>query len=121
MFWLKTTTRVIFSLIVIIALCVGGWFLYWKITQANVNQQYQVNTHSQQYQSAQIDEARDYFNGWSSDEQALITAPASQKSQWTSQAQDEANTFCATYADLTKPPSDLIEDATKVGCTTTNP
>lgn len=87
---------IVLSIIVFIGLCVGGWFLYWAVALQNQNQQYGVNTHSQQYQSSLISQERDAAQGWTN-----ATDPAQKK--------QIAETFCAVYSDLTEKPIDLVQ------------
>lgn len=46
------------AFVVAIALLIGGWFLVWYLRGQAASNQYQVNTHSQQYQATVIAQER---------------------------------------------------------------
>lgn len=88
---LKTAVAVFVAVVV---LCTGGWLLYWRLALAGQNNQYNVNTHSQQYQAGLIAQERDRIAGYD----AAID-PA--------QKQQIKTSFCQVYPDLTQPPIDI--------------
>lgn len=47
---LGTALAVVLGIAVVIGLCVGGWFLYWKLTASSVNRQGEIrqNTYGRQ-------------------------------------------------------------------------
>jgi hypothetical protein len=80
--------------IVVVGLVIGCWFGYWAIARKSVSNQYDVNTHNQQYQAGLIAQERDLAQGWNA-----ATDPA-QRSQISQQ-------FCAIYDQLKPPTADL--------------
>lgn len=74
---------------------VGGWYGYWALAKSAQSNQYNVNTHSQQYQAGIQAQERDYAIAWH-------TATD------TGQKAAIADTFCAQYAELTAPTPDLV-------------
>lgn len=104
MWFFKTPGGIWTAVIAFIALCAGGWFLWWHLALSSVNNQYRVNTHNQEYQGAQVDNARNQYQGW------LSVPPGSP------QATEIKREFCAVYAGLTQPPADLASDAAQLSC-----
>lgn len=95
---------VIVAVVVIVGgITLGGWQASWWFTQHNVQRQYDVNVHSQQYQQGQIEQLRNDVQGYD-----MATDPAQQ-------AQIKA-TFCAIWPNLTQPPVDLQMAAGRLGC-----
>lgn len=95
------------ALVVVVVVAIGvviaGWQANWWFAKKNVDRQYDVNVHSQQYQAAQIDQLRNYIQAYNaSDDDA-------QKAQIKS-------TFCAVFPNLTQPPVDLQEADMRIGC-----
>jgi len=86
----------IVSIIAGIGVCVGLWFGYWALAQANQTQQYKVNTNGQQYQSSLVSQERDRISGYD------IATNDAQKAQIKS-------TFCQVYPDLNPAPNDLVQ------------
>ena len=82
------------ALLLLVVVVVGGWQLYWWSARHGVDNRYQVNTHSQQYQSALETQLRDYAHDY-----GISTDPGQQ-------AQLKAM-FCTRYQDLTHPEADL--------------
>lgn len=93
---LKDFKGLIIGIVIIAVVGVGGWFLYWTLALKGANNQYNVNTHTQQYQAGLVQQLRDKQQGYD-----LATDPA-QKANF-------KQTFCAMYPDLTQPPNDLID------------
>lgn len=92
------------------AICVGGWFAYWKLAGSAQSDRYKVNTHSQQYQSGLVSQERDRVQAYDQ----LGTAIAAVKDPATKTAdraqQDQIReTFCQVYADLQNTPTDLTQ------------
>jgi len=75
---------------------VGCWFGYWALAKKSTSNQYDVNTHNQQYQAGLVSQERDRV-------QAYDTAvdPA--------QKQQIKLTFCQVYPNLSPPPADLVD------------
>ncbi len=86
-----------------VGLSVGGWQLHWWAAQSTQNHMYDINTHSQQYQSGLVSAERDRAQGWDA-------------ATDTGQKANIKATFCAVYADLTQIPNDLAQDAARLGC-----
>lgn len=84
---MKATITLLVAVVVAAALSIGAWNLYWFVTAANVDQRYEVNTQSQQYQSGLIAQLRDKVTAYD------VAQDASQK-------QAIANSFCAVYMGL---------------------
>lgn len=80
--------------LVISALAIGGWKLHWWTAEHAVNNQYKVNTGSQQYQAGLVSQERDLVQGY-----RVATDPG-QKAQISAQ-------FCQVYLDLDPAPADL--------------
>lgn len=80
----------------LLAACIGAWFGYWALQRANTEQQYGVNTETQQYQASLISQERDRVTGWYA-------------STDTAQKRSIASQFCAVYDSLTRVPADLAE------------
>ena len=78
-----------------IAAAIGIYWGSWALAEQNQTNQYKVNTNSQQYQAALVDQERDRIQGYDT------AAEGAQKAQITS-------TFCAAYLSLTLPPTDLV-------------
>lgn len=95
-----TTSKSVFSTILIVllaaAILVGLWFGYWALRKASVENQYEVNTGTQQYQSGLISQQRDRV--------AAYDAASSD-----AQKKNIATTFCAVQQEITKVPEDLIQ------------
>lgn len=91
------------ALIVLVGIgaVVGLWFGGWALAKANTDQQYQVNTNSQGYQQSLVDQERDRVQGYD----AAAAGP---------QQKQIAATFCATYADLTHAPIDLVQASARI-------
>lgn len=98
---MKTVALTLVGVIVVVALAVGGWFLYWGIARANQDQQYQVNTNSQQYQQSLIQQEQDRVQGYDA-------------ASDTAQKQQIASTFCAVYQDITHPTPDLMQAQARI-------
>lgn len=86
---------VIVAIVVVVALSVGGWYLYWFLNEQGTANQNQVNIRSQQFQSGVISSERDRVAGYDA-----AVDPA--------QKANIKQTFCTMYLDLTPPPEDLI-------------
>jgi hypothetical protein len=85
------------AIAVVVILVVGGWQLH----KYNVQQEYEVNRSSQQYQQTLISELRNEAAGWhaSTDE--------GQKAQI-------ASTFCAKITEVNAPPDDLLKAKSEI-------
>lgn len=101
--WVVAMAAVVVAGAVVAAIMIGGWKLHWWAAKAAQNNQYQVNTSSQQYQSGLVSQERDRVQGW------LNATDATQKSLIGSM-------FCATYLDLTQVPADLSQAAAEIHC-----
>jgi hypothetical protein len=99
----KVTALSVVGLLLLVGIVVGGWQLGWWLNKANANKQYEVNTHTQQYQAGLISQERDDVIGW---EQAT---DANQRDLIKGQ-------FCTIYLNLTQPPADLVFANSKI-CT----
>ena len=75
---------------------VGGWYGYWALARSAQSNQYNVNTHSQQYQAGVVAQERDYYTAW------RTATDAGQKAAI-------ADTFCAEYSELNPPTPDLVD------------
>ena len=95
---MKNPFLVILAVIGGIALLVALWFVGWQVAKANTDQQYQVNTHSQQYQASLVQQEQDRVQGYDT-----ATDPA--------QKQQISATFCSVYQELTHPETypDLVQ------------
>jgi len=94
---MKAIGATLAALLIVIVLCVGGWFGYWWLAKANQSQRYDVNTHSQQYLASLISQERDRVAAYDS----LPDGP---------QRTAIARMFCAVFQELSDkgtPPSDL--------------
>lgn len=91
-----TIKQWIVTIAIVAGLGTGAWFGYWWLAPKAANNQYNVNTHTQQFQTGLVQQLRDKVQGYQ-----LATDPA-QKANF-------AQTFCAMYVDLTQPPQDLIQ------------
>jgi uncharacterized membrane protein YcjF (UPF0283 family) len=91
----------ILGVIVAIAIIVGGWFGFWALAKANRDQQYQVNTNSQEYQQGLVQQEQDRVQGYDA------ASDATQKAQIKA-------TFCSTYQDLTHPTNDLVQAQARI-------
>lgn len=100
---MKAGAAVLLSIVVIVVVAIGGYKLHWWLSNDTADQQYHVNTHTQQYQAGLIGQARDDARGW-----GAATDPG-QKSLL-------AGEFCAAYADLTQVPDDIAQAAGLIGC-----
>lgn len=98
---MKSIGIAILVVLAVIVLAVGGWFGYWALAKANTNQQYQVNTNSQQYQQSLVDQERNRVQGYDQ-----TTDPA--------QKQQIATTFCQVYPDLNPAPTDLVQASARI-------
>lgn len=87
--------------VVVAALIVVGWFLYWHLAESSQNHRYEVNTHSQQYQAALVSQERDRVQGFDA------AVDPGQKANIKA-------TFCAAYRDVTQPPDDLLQDVVRI-------
>ncbi len=80
----------------IVGLLVGIWFGIWFLKGQAQSNQYEVNTHSQQYQAGIVAQERDYANAW-----RIATDPGQKASI--------ADTFCAEYTQLNPATPDLVD------------
>lgn len=78
----------IVALAAVVVLCIGIWHLGWFVRKANVNQNYQVNTTSQEYQQSLVTQERDRLTGI-------------QSSDDPGQKKNLELTFCSVYFNLT--------------------
>lgn len=92
---MNTALRAIGATILGVAILAALWFAYWFLALRAQENRYEVNTHSQQYQSALIAQERDRVAAYD------VATDDAQRAQL-------ASTFCAVYAELTEPPADLI-------------
>jgi len=97
----KAILGVIVALALVAAVTIGGWQLGWWLNKANANKQYEVNTHTQQYQAGLISQERDNVIGW-------------QHANDSAQKDLIKNTFCTMYLSLTQPPADLVFANSKI-------
>ena len=86
---------------VFVVLCVAGWFVYWNVHKANLDQNNQANHQSQQYQDALISQERDRVQGYDA------ATDKTQKAQI-------ASTFCQVYPNITHPPTDLVQAEARI-------
>lgn len=91
---LKTFFALIAAGLTVVLLSIGGWYGYWALAKSGQNNQYNVNTHTQQYQAGLVAQERDRVTGYDA-----AVDPA-QKAQI-------KTTFCQVYTDLTQPPADI--------------
>ena len=91
----------IVAVVVIVALCVGGYNLYWQIQKQDSANQNDVNHNSQQYQDSLTQREQDRYLDWTH------TTDAGQK-------QAIADQFCQDYADIREPSGDLVAAHAKV-------
>ncbi len=89
--------------LIVVALAVGGWSLYWWTQQHDIENRYKVNTNSQQYQAGLISQERDRAQAYQ-----VATDPGQR-------AQIKA-TFCQIYPDITPIPADIQLSASAIGC-----
>jgi hypothetical protein len=87
----------------IVVISVGGWQLHWWMARHGVNNRYQVNTSSQEYQSSLVTQERD-------------RALAFDKSQDTEQRAVIRAQFCQVLADIHPIPADIELDAAHLNC-----
>jgi nitrogen fixation-related uncharacterized protein len=92
---MKQILTVILVCVTVVAILVGGWFGYWALAKKSTSNQYDVNTHNQQFQSGLVAQERNYVQGYD----AAPDGP---------QKQQIKATFCQIYPDLSPAPSDLI-------------
>lgn len=85
------------AFVLVVGICVGGWYGYWALASSSQQNRYQVNTHGQQYQNSLITQARDQATGWNA-----AVDPAQKKFL--------ANAFCAEYQNIDSPPADIVSD-----------
>jgi Na+/glutamate symporter len=91
----KHIAKAVAVVVTIVAVIVGAYFGYWVIERFNQSNRYEVNTHSQQYQSMLVDAERDRVTAYyASNDVGQRTAIA--------------NVFCASYAELDPPTDDLV-------------
>lgn len=98
---MKTALTVALAAVTVVVLLVGGWFGYWALARQATSNQYDVNTHNQQYQSGLISQERDRVQAYD-----IATDPG--------QKQQIKLTFCQVYPNLTPPPADLVEAHTRI-------
>lgn len=99
----ESFAAVLLAGILVIALVVGGWSLYWWTQQHGIENRYEVNTHSQQFQSGLISQERDRAQAY-----GVATDPGQR-------AQIKA-TFCQVFPDLSPAPADIQLSASTIGC-----
>lgn len=86
----------ILAVIVVVALiAIGGWKLHWWMAKATVQNQYVVNTQTQQYQAGLISQERDNVLAWN-------------KAVDPGQKQAISDQFCAIFQSLSPAPADLV-------------
>jgi Tfp pilus assembly protein PilX len=90
----RQVTSTILIAVTVAALLTGAWFGYWALAKRSVANQYDINTNTQQYQAGLISQERDRVTAYDT-----ATDDA--------QKNNIKTTFCAVYAELTKPPADL--------------
>jgi hypothetical protein len=79
-------------------LCVGGYSLYWWVTKDSTDRRYDVNTHSQQWNAAKVDQLRNLAHDYS------VAVDPGQKEAIGSQ-------FCSLYQVLNPaPPANATDD-----------
>lgn len=101
--WAKVSgvAGVIAAIAVVAIIFVGGYGLYWWLAKDTTEKRYDVNTGTQQYQSALISQQRDRV-------QAIdIATHEGQKKQLTL-------TFCSTQTEVTVVPPDLAAAAARL-------
>jgi hypothetical protein len=87
--------------ILIVVGFIGAWFLYWELALKGADNRYEVNTKTQQYQSALVQAQRNRVAGW---DMAVDEA----------QKKNIAQTFCTMQLDLTQVPADLAAAQTRI-------
>lgn len=100
---MESFAAVFIAAVLVIALGVGGWSLYWWTQQHGIENRYEVNTHSQQFQSGLISQERDRAQAF-----GVATDPG-QRAQIKAQ-------FCQVYPDITPAPADIQLSASTIGC-----
>jgi len=91
---LKNIGQTVVVLLVSVAVIGGAWFAYWAIQKQSTENRYDINTGTQQYQSALISQERDRVTAYD------VSVDEAQK-------KNIASTFCAVYSELTNPTEDL--------------
>jgi hypothetical protein len=97
------------AIVACVVLAVGIWHLGWFVRKANVNQNYQVNVTSQEYQQSLVSQERDRLTGIQ-----VADDPGQKKNL--------ELTFCSVYANLTPVSVQTNQDlqiASTQYCTTT--
>lgn len=92
---MRTSLLVGLAVTMLIVVIAGGYWGYWWLARKNNDNQFNVNTHSQGYQAALIQQERDRVSAYD----AAVDE---------SQKYNIKQTFCSMYADLTQPPADLV-------------
>jgi hypothetical protein len=91
---LVTALLAVVGIAVFVLLCIGAYQGYWYLAKKNVQNQYDVNTGTQQYQAGLISQERDLVIGWNR------SPDAGQKTAM-------ADQFCAIYSQIHPVPADL--------------
>lgn len=97
----KQVLNVVLAAVAVCAILVAAWFGYWALNKQAVKNQYDINTNTQQYQAGLISQERDRVTAYDA------TTDESQKTNIRS-------TFCTVYADLTQPPTDLVDAHSRI-------
>lgn len=93
---MKPALTVILAAVTAVALMAACWFGYWALAKKSTENNYDVNTHNQQYQAGLISQERDRVAAFD------VATDAAQKQQI-------KIAFCQVYPNLSPPPADLVE------------
>jgi uncharacterized protein HemX len=93
----------IVAILVVVAISIGVYQLHWFVEKKNVQNQYEVNTGTQQYQSSLIERERDLASGYQASDNA-------------GQKTFIAGQFCALIKDTHPLPEDIQSDAVLMNC-----
>lgn len=105
----------VLGVLLAVAICVGGWFGYWALAGHSQTRRYEVNTQSQQYQASLVSQERDRVVGYDQLTTAIAgTTDATIKAADQEQQDSIKSTFCAVYADLKPPTTDLLEAQSRI-------
>jgi hypothetical protein len=107
---IKGTVAVIAAVAIFVALCVGGWFLYWKLAASSTSRSAQINQQSYGAQSADIAQARALIaeiGGIEVQEQSNI--PNSELAVLRAQGAAETTQACGVAYNIANPPADVAE------------
>ena len=96
------------TILVIAIVTIALWQLHWWFFKENLNHEYKGTVQSQSYQAGVIQDERNRVEGLEKDETAITSSQGEPKQAAESQLVQLKKTFCASYGELSKPPSDLV-------------